>query len=84
MENLRQYKADTEHKKVYAWFDNSEKNPSSYAQHITSLPDSIDIVGLMYPSELAAFEKEEIILLFDYQNRDPLTNQATVFSIIID
>ncbi|WP_279197489.1 glycoside hydrolase family 18, partial [Bacteroides finegoldii] len=23
MENLRQYKADTEHKKVYAWFDNS-------------------------------------------------------------
>ena len=30
------------------------------------------------------FEKEEIILLFDYQNRDPLTNQATVFSIIID
>ncbi|WP_196040559.1 hypothetical protein, partial [Bacteroides finegoldii] len=22
MENLRQYKADTEHKKVYAWFDN--------------------------------------------------------------
>ena len=63
MENLRQYKADTEHKKVYAWFDNSEKNPSSYAQHITSLPDSIDIVGLMYPSELAAFEKEEIMTL---------------------
>ncbi|WP_455007154.1 glycoside hydrolase family 18, partial [Bacteroides finegoldii] len=27
MENLRQYKADAEHKKVYAWFDNSEKNP---------------------------------------------------------
>ena len=63
LENLRQYKADTEHKKVYAWFDNSEKNPSSYAQHITSLPDSIDIVGLMYPSELAAFEKEEIMTL---------------------
>ena len=63
LENLRQYKADTEHKKVYAWFDNSEKHPSSYAQHITSLPDSIDIVGLMYPSELAAFEKEEIMTL---------------------
>ena len=63
MENLRQYKADAEHEKVYAWFDNSEKNPSSYAQHITSLPDSIDIVGLMYPSELAAFEKEEIMTL---------------------
>ena len=63
LENLRQYKADTEHKKVYAWFDNSEKNPASRAQHITSLPDSIDIVGLMYPSELATFEKEEIVTL---------------------
>ena len=63
LENLRQYKADTEHKKVYAWFDNSEKNPASRAQHITSLPDSIDIVGLMCPSELATFEKEEIVTL---------------------
>lgn len=63
LENLRQYKADTEHKKVYAWFDNSKKNPTSRAQHITSLPDSIDIVGLMYPSELATFEKEEIVTL---------------------
>ena len=65
LENLRQYKADTEHKKVYAWFDNSEKNPASRAQHITSLPDSIDIVGLMCPSELATFEKEEIRIIVE-------------------
>ena len=27
------------------------------------------------------FGKKETILLFDYQNRDPLTNQATVYQI---
>ena len=30
------------------------------------------------------FEKKETILLFDYQNRDPLTNQATVYSITMN
>ena len=30
------------------------------------------------------FERKETILLFDYQNRDPLTNQATVYPITID
>lgn len=60
MENLRQYKADTEHKKVYAWFDNSEKNPASRAQHITSLPDSIDAVTLECPDNLADWERNEM------------------------
>ena len=30
------------------------------------------------------FGKKETILLFDYQNRDPLTNQATVYSITMN
>ena len=30
------------------------------------------------------FRKKETILLFDYQNRDPLTNQATVYSITMN
>lgn len=30
------------------------------------------------------FERKETILLFDYQNRDPLTNQATIYPISMD
>ena len=60
MENLRQYKADSEHKKVYAWFDNSEKVPFSRAHHLTDLPDSIDVVALMHPGNLENWELNEM------------------------
>lgn len=60
LENLRQYKADPEHKKVYAWFDNSEKSPYSRAQHMADLPDSLDVVALMYPENLVEHELQEI------------------------
>ena len=60
LENLRQYKS-SEHKQVYAWFDNSEKKPYSRAQHLVNLPDSIDAVTLMYPDNLAEWEQKEII-----------------------
>ena len=60
LENLRQYKADSEHKKVYAWFDNSEKVPFSRAHHLTDLPDSIDVVALMYPGNLENWELNEM------------------------
>ena len=60
LENLRQYKADTEHKKVYAWFDNSEKNLFSRAQHLTDLPDSLDAVVLIHPENLVERELQEI------------------------
>lgn len=58
LSNLGAYKA-SEHKVVYAWFDNSNKDTYSPAQHISSMPDSIDVISMMYP-ELAAFEKEDI------------------------
>lgn len=56
--NLTAYKA-SEHKVVYAWFDNSNKVPYSPAQHITNMPDSIDVISMMYP-ELEAFEKNDM------------------------
>lgn len=60
LENLRQYKAEPEHKKVYGWFDNSEKSPSSRSQHLINLPDSLDAISLMYPENLVDWELEEI------------------------
>lgn len=59
LQNLRNYK-NAEHKIVYAWFDNSTKVPASPAHHMTNIPDSVDIVSLMYPEALADFEKSDI------------------------
>ncbi|MCD8071668.1 MAG: glycoside hydrolase family 18, partial [Alistipes sp.] len=57
--NLREYRK-SDHKIVIGWFDNSVKVPSSRAHHITDVPDSVDIISLMYPGELADFELEDI------------------------
>ena len=59
LRNLCEYKK-SEHTLVYTWFDNSEKAPYSRAHHITDLPDSIDIVSLMYPDNLATWELEDM------------------------
>lgn len=59
LKNLREYR-NTNHKIVYAWFDNSEKRPYSRAHHLTDIPDSIDIVSLMYPDKLVKSEVMEI------------------------
>lgn len=59
LENLRAYKK-SDHKQVYVWFDNSEKTPRSMAHHLTTLPDSIDVVSLMFPDHLAEWELQEI------------------------
>lgn len=59
MENLVKYK-ESEHKFVYGWFDNSEKFPQSRGQHLTDLPDSLDVVVLMYPDNLVERELREI------------------------
>lgn len=57
--NLREYKV-SEHKSVNVWFDNSVKTPSSRAHHISSLPDSIDVVAHMYPDNLVDWEMKEM------------------------
>ena len=59
LENLREYK-ESDHVLVYAWVDNSEKKPYTRAHHITDLPDSVDIIGLMHPDKLASWELEDI------------------------
>ena len=57
--NLREYR-NTDHKLVYAWFDNSVKQSYSRANHLTDIPDSIDVVSLMYPDKLVKSEAAEI------------------------
>ena len=59
LENLHQYK-ESNHKQIYAWFNNSEKSPFSLAHHLKSLPDSIDAVSLNYPDNLSDWEIKEI------------------------
>ena len=59
LESLRNYK-QTDHKMVYAWYDNSQKAPFNRSHHLTALPDSIDIVSLMYPDDLDYREIKEI------------------------
>lgn len=57
--NLREYKA-SDHKLVYVWFDNSQKVPFNRSQHITDLPDSIDVVSMIHPDNLADWELKEM------------------------
>lgn len=59
LENLRAYKQGS-HKLVYVWFDNSAKTPASRAHHIVDVPDSVDVISLMSPDNLADWELEEI------------------------
>lgn len=59
LEHLKAYK-NSDHKLTYAWFDNSVKVPFNRAQHITEIPDSIDVVALMYPDQLVDRELEEM------------------------
>lgn len=59
LESLRAYK-NSDHKYVYAWFDNSVKAPYSRGQHVSDIPDSVDVVSLMYPDGLADFELKDI------------------------
>lgn len=59
LENLVAYK-EGDHKVTYAWFDNSEKVPFSRVHHMVDAPDSLDVIALMYPDQLASFELEEM------------------------
>jgi hypothetical protein len=59
LKNLRDYK-NSHHKIVYAWFDNSRKDPFSRGQHIENLPDSTDVVAFMYPDNLEEWELDEM------------------------
>lgn len=59
LQGLRDFK-QSEHKITYVYFDNSEKNPSSRVHHIVDLPDSIDVISLSNPVDLADWELKDI------------------------
>ena len=48
--NLREYR-NNGHKKVYAWFDN-QASFTSQADHVASVPDSIDVLVLHNPGKV--------------------------------
>lgn len=60
LQNLNEYKSSESHKVTYAWFDNSVKTPYSRGQHLSDVPDSLDVVSVMYPADLAEFEMNDI------------------------
>lgn len=59
LQNLKTYKASN-HAYTYVWFDNSEKDPFNRAQHLTAIPDSVDVIALLYPDKLVDRELKEM------------------------
>lgn len=57
---LRSYRSK-DHKQVYAWFDNSAEETYSRYQHITDLPDSIDVVVLTNPENVTVEMVNEMV-----------------------
>lgn len=58
LQNLRSYR-NNGHKKVYAWFDNKESF-SSQADHVATVPDSIDVLVLNHPEIMTQATLDEI------------------------
>ena len=46
LENLREYKSKSEHKITYVHFDNTLASKNNRSQHLSDLPDSINIISL--------------------------------------
>lgn len=59
LESLRAYKAG-DHKIVYTTFDNSALTATARAQHLTVVPDSVDIISLNVPDNVPEWLAEEI------------------------
>lgn len=60
LNNLRSFKA-SDHKITYTWFDNKVKSPIlNRSQLLTAIPDSVDVVNLMYPDNLSNTEMADI------------------------
>lgn len=59
VKNLNDYKA-SDHKYIYTWFQNEAQIPQGRVNHITSLPDSIDVISLTHPDNLEPFELNDI------------------------
>lgn len=57
--SIRAYR-QTDHQMVWGWFDNSASSSTGQAVRLTALPDSLDVVVLMYPELLDSWEVEEM------------------------
>lgn len=57
--SLREYRK-LDHKLIYAWFDISEKNVTLKPQHISNMPDSVDVIILKNSDYLVERELKEI------------------------
>lgn len=58
LSGLRSYR-ENGHKKVYAWFDN-KSSFTSQADHVSAVPDSIDVLVLTRPGEMTQATLDEI------------------------
>lgn len=58
LQNIREYR-DNGHKKVYAWFDNKSSFVSQ-ADHVSAVPDSIDVLVLTHPEAMSQGTLDEI------------------------
>ena len=58
LKNIREYR-DNGHKKVYAWFDN-KSSFASQADHVSAVPDSIDVLVLTHPEAMGQGTLDEI------------------------
>lgn len=58
LKNLREYR-DNGHKKVYAWFDNKSSFVSQ-ADHVSAVPDSIDVLVMTRPEAMSQATLNEI------------------------
>ncbi len=59
IENLKQYK-NSDHKMVIVTFDNKTERPANQSEHLTVLPDSIDVISMMNPTAINDVMTEEI------------------------
>lgn len=59
LESLREYKT-SDHKILYATFDNSAETATTRAQHLTVVPDSVDIISLNTPDNMPEWLAEEV------------------------
>lgn len=60
LENLRDYKKQ-EHYITMAWFDNSVKQAVSRAHHLTTVPDSVDVICLTQPENIQNWHQQEML-----------------------
>ncbi|MDE6100019.1 MAG: hypothetical protein K2G01_03165 [Paramuribaculum sp.] len=75
LENLRAYR-NSDHKLVYAWFDNVETAFGSQGHRISAIPDSVDVIVLNNPDKVTNQLVQEMF--------EARTNKGQQFSYVID